>query len=133
MFLLVSKGRLAGVASVGKRKRPWRSELTAHPLHHLQDLHYPQRLIQNRLACLTIIHHFDYPLRQGEAAPVVVSDQGNAPAEGELDEDAASQSIGYAVAPEREVALRLRLKLQAFKISSFTGWLGAKEEEGRRG
>ena len=41
----------------------------------------------------------------------MVSDEGNAPAEGELDEDAASQSIGYAVPPEREVALRLGLKL----------------------
>ena len=84
-----------------------------HPVH-LLSLHHPQRLVQNRLARLTIIHHFNYPLRQGETTSVGISDEGDAPA---ADEDAASEGVRYVVIPEREVGLAMRLRLKM-------GWLG---------
>ena len=80
----------------GNRKCPPALKTTAHqinpdvgthPLHLLLSLRHPQRLVQNRLARLTIIHHFDYPLHHGETTSVGISHKGDAPA---ADEDSAS-------------------------------------------
>ena len=109
----------------GNRKCPPALKTTAHqinpdvgthPLHLLLSLRHPQRLVQNRLARLTIIHHFDYPLRQGETKSVGISDEGDAPA---ANEDAASEGVRYVVIPEREVGLAMWSRLKM-------GWLGAR-------
>ena len=123
------RGRLAGVGVGGnggrgkgepqaparvKNDRSSNPGVGIHPVHLLLSLLHPQRLVQNRLARLTIIHHFNYPLRQGETTSVGISDEGDAPA---ADEDAASEGVRYAVIPEREVGLAMRLRLKM-------GWLG---------
>ena len=107
----------------GNRKRPPALKTTVHqinpgvgthPLYLLLSLHHPQCLVQNHLARLTIIHHFDNLLHHGETTYVGISDEGDAPA---ADEDAASEGVRNVVIPEREVGLAMCLRLKM-------GWLG---------
>ncbi len=100
-------------AEVGRPRRDGTGTLTAEKVYPAVDghflvllaLHHPQRLVQYRFACLSVVEDLDEPFREREVSPIWVLDQRDAAPERELNEYAPAECVGDVVVPEREVAL----------------------------
>jgi len=82
------------------------SQRTAHEINPstntvlLAALNHLERLVQNRLAGLTVVNDLDQAVGERKSTPGRVADHGNASPEGELDENASTERVRNVVVPE---------------------------------
>jgi len=80
----------------GKKINP---RVDRHALRLLR-LHHAERLVKDGLARLTVVDDFNQTVGEGESTTIRVLVNGDAPPEGEFDEDTATQRVGDVVIPE---------------------------------
>lgn len=96
----------------GKEEGAGQGGPTAHEVdpgadaHLLALLHHLESLVEEDFAGEGVVYDFDVAVSEREAPPRGIFLHGDAPAEGQFDDDAAAESVRDVVVPEGEIALQ---------------------------
>jgi hypothetical protein len=97
--------------TIGVTRGSWMGVFTAHEVnpgcdaHLLALLHHLKGLVKENLTSKGVVYDLDVAVCEGESASRSILLHCDATSEGQLDDDASSQSVRNVVVPKREVAL----------------------------